>query len=325
MKLASALAVLALVAVPSSDKLVFGVKEGTKLSRSFEQSLEMHKRSMTMKIGDNEIPPEALESAVFDSSFTETVEVEDDFKKTDDERPLQLARKYVTLKHVGEDKVQMAGMPEAQETKKDKETDLEGKSVLFRWDAEKDAYAKEWIGDGADGALLEKLKEDMDLRGLLPSKAVSEGDTWTIDLKEFSDVLGPGGKFGFKKDDPKDDDDDDGFEENVKGELTCTYKGISEIGGKKLARIAAVGEATTFDDEDKEDGPKLHIDFSMQLEGEFLWDPAAKHLASYELGGDVTAKLTLTQDIEMGDRSAELEMTVDLEGKMKIEGKIEER
>lgn len=325
MKLVSALAVVALVAFPSADKLVFGVKEGTKLSRTFEQSLQMHKRSMSVSIAGQEVPAEALEESVFESSFEETIEVEDDFEKVDDERPLVLVRKYAKLKHVSEDKVRMLGMPEAQESKEDKESALDGTTVRFRWDDEKDEHAKEWVGDGADDELLEELEEDMDLRAILPSKAVSEGDTWTIDLKEHAEVLGPGGDFAFKSADDDEDDDDDGFEENLKGELTCTFKGIADIGGKKLARIAAIGKASTFDDQEQDEGGTMHIEFAMDLEGEFLWDPTAKRLASYELTGAVTAKLTIEQELGEGDQTAKLEMKIDLEGEMKVEGKVEER
>ena len=86
----------------------------------------------------------------------------------------------------------MPGMPEAKEEKKEKESKLAGKTVLFRWNEEKDRYDKEWVGEGATDELLEGVEEDMDLRRLLPEKSLSEGDTWKIDLKEFGDIIGPG-------------------------------------------------------------------------------------------------------------------------------------
>jgi hypothetical protein len=322
MKLASALAALVLAVVPSADKLAFGAKEGTKLAKTFESHMEMEKRSMTISIGGNELPAELGEKATMEMNEDKTVEVEDEYRKTGDDRPLLLARHYTTLKKKTGSNMDMH-MPgqEAKEETKEPESKLEGKTVLFRWDAEKEKYAREWVGAGADDELLAGVEEDMDLRRLLPSKSVSVGDTWTIDLKEFGEILGPGGKLGF---DDKDDNDDE-FEEHLKGEATCTYKGEREVDGKKLARIATVCKASTFQDKEEETGQKVHMTFELELEGEFLWNVAGKHLESYEMSGDITSKLEMKQELEMQGRKAELLVTIDLAGKMTEKATFEEK
>jgi hypothetical protein len=161
----------------------------------------------------------------------------------------------------------------------------------------------------------------MDLRDLLPGKAVSEGDTWTIDLKEFGEILGPGGKLGFEGDDDEDEDSD--FEDNLTGEVTCTYKGTKAVDGRKLARIATVCKAKTFQDEAaKEDEPAMHMEFDFTIEGDFLWDVDGKHIASYDLDGEVAADMKLTQEFDMNGETGELLIRVALGGKIEVEGEF---
>lgn len=320
MKLLLTLAACAVLAPVTSDKLVFGPKEGTKLGRTFEFHMELSKKSMTLTMGGHELPKELGEQATLEFSFKQHVEVEDEFRKLAEGRPALLARHFTKLSDENTSTVQMVGMEEPKEESKHKESKLEGLHVLFRWDTEKDEYTKEWEGDKGDSALLEGLKEDMDLRLLLPDKALADGDTWEVDLKEFGALFGPGGDLGFEGDD-KDDDHD--FEKNLKGAVTCTFKGVEEVEGRKLARIAAACKASSFQDKHEDDGPKMHMSLEFDLEGEFLWDVEGKHFASYELGGETTGTLEMKQEIDIGGgQKHELQMNVELAGKVGMKGEF---
>lgn len=324
MKIVLALIALFVLAPAPADTVAFGPKEGTKVEKSFEVRMKLEKRSMTMSVAGQELPAEMLEAATMDLSSDQKVVVEDEYTKVGDDRPLVLSRHFTKLSDVSEQKVLMIGMEEAQEHKREKESKLADQTVLFRWNEKESRYDKEWVGKGPDDALLEGLEEDMDMRDLLPSKAVSDGDTWTIDVKEFTEFLGPGGKLAFKSDDPDDDDDEDAdFEDNLTGEVTCTYKGTKEVDGRKLARIAAVCKAKTFQDsEAKEDQPAMHMDFDLDLEGEFLWDLEGKHLASYAMSGEVASEMKLTQELEMNGEKGELLIKISLAGTMEIESEF---
>lgn len=322
MKTILALLAFVVLAPNTFDTLAFGPKEGAKLAKRFEQHVELEKQSMTMSMGGRELPAELLEDAVFDLEFHTKVEVEDEYEKVGDGRPLVLSRAYSSLSESETEKIHMPGMPEAQETKKEKSTALEGQTVLFNWDDEKDEYAKTWSGEGADDELLKKLEEDMDLRALLPKKSLAKGDTWKIDLREFQDLFGPGGRFGFKEDGEEDDDDDSGFEDNLTGEVTCTYEGESEVDGRKLARVALACEAQTFMTPGKDDEPVGKMTFAFDLEGSALWDVEGKHLSSYELGGNVTTKIEMTQVIDGGGQKHELEIQIELGGEFKVTGEV---
>ncbi|MBI5364823.1 MAG: hypothetical protein HZA53_16725 [Planctomycetes bacterium] len=317
MKTLLALLAFALLAPAASDTLAFGPKEGTKLEKTFDMHMQLEKRSMTMSIGGHELPAEMTDDAVMDMDKKRHVVVVDEYEKLGDGKPLALVRHFTALSDVDVQKTQMVGMPEPKEEKKEKESKLLDKQVRFHWNAEKARFDKEWVGDEADAELLEKLKEDMDLRGILPEKAVAEGDTWKIDLKEFGDLLGPGGNLGLSE-----KEDDNQFEDNLEGEATCTYKGVKEVDGRKLARIATVCKATSSMKEEKEDGPKIDMHFKLELEGEFLWDVEAHHLASYSIEGTVTADMDMSMDLDIQGQQHALEMHVELGGTMEVGGEF---
>lgn len=319
MKLAAAALAFLSISPAPADTLAFGPAEGTTLEKRFEASMELEKRSISMSVGDRELPAEMLADSVMDMEFKKTIVVQDEYKKVDGERTLALERNYATLSDVHDSKIQMPGMPEAKEEKKEKESKLLDKTVLFSWNADEDRYDKKWVGEGGSEKLLEGVEEDMDLRRLLPQKAVSVDDTWKVDLIEFGDILGPGGDLGFTAEDEEEDDDQ--FEENLTGEAVCTYAGTKEVEGRKLAVIQITCKASTFQEKD-EGEREMRIDFSLDLKGEALWDVSAKHLASYELGGDVTAEMKITQAMEVQGQSHDLVVKVDMGGKFDVEGKF---
>ena len=320
MKLVLALFALVAFAPAASDTLAFGPKEGTKLEKSFHQHIALEKRSMTMSIGGRELPAELLENAVFDLEFETKVDVVDEYEKVGDGRPTRLLRTYDALTDAETTRIQMVGMPEPKEEKKEKESALEKKTIVFRWNSEKDQFDKEWKDSKGDEELLKGVEEDMDLRKLLPEKAVSKGDTWKLELADAKELFGPGGKFAFKvKDETKDKDSDSGFDDNLKGDVECTYNGEKEVDGKKHARIALACKAATSMNPDGDENI-ASMTFEFELEGELLWDTAARHFVSYELSGDVTTKLQIVQKIPVQNEERELVIDLELGGKVEFEG-----
>lgn len=324
MKLVLAVFATLALAPVSSDTLAFGPKEGTKLEKSFHQHITLEKRTMTMSLGERDLPAELTEKAVFDLEFETKVDVVDEYEGVDGGRPTRLARTYASLADSETTRIQMVGMPELKEEKKEKESALEKKTVVFRWNGEKERYDKTWRGDEGDEELLKGVEEDMDLRALLPTKSITKGDTWKVDLAEAKELFGPGGKFAFKvKDEEKDKDKDSGFEDNLKGEVECTYEGEKEVDGKKLARVALACKATTKMAPSEDDGALQSMDFEFDLEGELLWDAAARHFVSYELGGDVTTNLVIQRKVEAKGQQHDFTIRLELGGKLELEGKAE--
>lgn len=325
MKLWLACSAFALLAPLAPEKLVFGPKESTKLEKRFEMGMQLEKRSMTMSVDGNDLPEAMTKDTVMEVESKQTVVVVDEYRKVEDGRPMLLARKFDALAETENQSMKMPGMPEPQDKTTEKKSELTGHTVLFRWDDEKSEYGPEWEGDGPDDELLAGLEEDMDLRGLLPEKPVSEGDSWELDIETFGKLLSPGGELGIDDEDDKEEDEDDEFEKNLKGEARCTFQGVKEVDGRKLARISAVCKATTHQEEENEDGQTVHMAFEMELEGEFLWDLEGKHLASFEMDGDVTARMEMRQSMDIGGAEHKLLITMELGGRMELEAEFERK
>ncbi len=322
MRLVATLIALVAIAPTPADKVAFGPEKGLKLEKRFEMKMHLEQKSMRMSIGDNDLPSELTSSAEMELKSHQKVVVADEYREVGDEHADVLARKFVEMADSSEEHVKMPGMEEAQDHSREKKSDLEGETVIFRWNEKDGEFKKEWDGEGADNALLEKLEQDMDFVKILPSKGVEVGDSWELDLADFDQILGPGGELGFKGDEDDNDDDNTDFQDNLAGEVKCTYKGMEEEGGRKLARIAAVVTGKTFQDQEQGEGGQLHMAFDLNLEGEFLWDVAAKHLASYRLGGEMTSEMKLTQEVDMGGKTGEIVIHIELGGTMEIEGEI---
>lgn len=314
MNLLAPVSTLLLLAPLAADKLAFGPKEGTELEKKFHITVALEKQSLSMTIGGQELPKEMLDGATMTVEMEQTVTVRDAFKKMEDGKPLELEREYVELESKQSSEFGMPGMPEPQVEEKDKPTKLEGKTVVFTWDAKAEEYAKKWSGDGAGDELLEKLEEDMDLRVLLGDGSADVGESWTLEGEDLDALLDiPGGDFGFEDDDEENDDD---FGDNLKGRATLTYKGAEEVGGRRVARITIEGNATTHVDV-AEDGGTGKMEFSLEFRGEALWSLDGLHLVSQSIECDLTMKLEMEQDIDAGGGEQTLVMRAELAGTMK--------
>src|SRR5262249_29772967 len=112
-------------------------------------------------------------------------------------RPTKLERSFDELSGKSRSKFEFEGMggeeggPE--EDANDESSSLQGKSVTFAWDKDAEKYDLAFAEGKGDEDLLKDLEEDMDLRGILPTKSVSQGDSWDLDAKLFQHVLSPGG------------------------------------------------------------------------------------------------------------------------------------
>jgi hypothetical protein len=72
---------------------------------------------------------------------------------------------------------------------------LEEKTLVFRWDADGSRYDCSLERGDGHAAALARLREDLDLRGLLPQEDVAVGATWEVEPTALLDVLAQGGDF----------------------------------------------------------------------------------------------------------------------------------
>lgn len=326
---------LALAAfLPAADEMRFAPEEGSSLTKTFVAESKMTSESFRITMDGREIPSEMLGELELSIDSSDTYEFSDEYQKLGKGRPEKLQRKFETAE--AKQTTSMKGMPGAEEgtsndTVEERVSKLAGKTVLFTWNAEKDAFDKKFHESQGDDALLEKLQEDIDLRGFLPEKGVAEGDTWDIEPKAFNVVVQPGGDLAMtKKDEETSADKPDGpgaqLAENLKGKATATYKGTRDVDGVKCGVIEVKAELETSAEFTPEDVPggegKAELKATMELEGEVLWDLAAGHVHAADIHGTQTATMKITASMEMGGQSHSMIQEIDLGGDVKTTLKV---
>jgi hypothetical protein len=313
-----------LLASAPSDEIEFGISKGTKLTKEFTMSLELEKKDASLTIGGHEMPKELLDKMEMNMSFGQSIEFEDEYVDMDGARPKELVRHYRKATNSSAEHTLMPGS-DPTDKKKERESPLVDHDVAFTWNAKENEYERAFRGEKADAKLLEKLKEDTDLRKLLPEGSVKVGDTWKLDAKVFDNLVTPGGNLHFKDDaegeDGKDDDDSNfDLEKNATGEIEAKYEEKREVDGVQLAVITLKAHIASHSDKAAKSKVPMKMEITFDVEGEFLWDLEHKHVRSYEMHGPAQVTIHGSSEIEANGKKAELKMRFDLEGEMKAGG-----
>lgn len=294
---------LALVAVfvPAGTMPRFAPADATTLKKTIVTESHVKAKSETMKIDDEEHERE-VEYSVDDES---KCVVTDKYVKSKEGRPLHLER---TFEELTSESTQSSGDEEDGPIKREQESALTSKTVIFKWDDKKDEYAISFEDDKGDAELLADLDEDLDFRAFLPPNEVKEDATWTVDGSLAKVLMFPGGDLKMKT---ADDDEDEversakinrSMRENLKGKFTATFKGAREEGEKKLAVIELKGEFKTLGEADSEKQGKTELDVTITLSGELVWDVGGNHVHSVEMQGEdhTTYSMSIEGDDDEG-------------------------
>jgi hypothetical protein len=342
------LAVLASPLVLSSgltrEKVHFAPAEGASVTKDFSLTgkFELDDMQVLMNGAENEMMPK-MEMTM---GWEQAVKVIDQYVKVAEGKPGELQRRY---DDIGQDmkvdvSMEMMGQSQDQSMTGTGTSKLEGKTVAFRWDESAEEYTKAFEeGSEGDSALLEDLQEDMDLRMLLPSEDVSEGDEWDIPLTSLVDLFSPGGDL---KMDIEMSGEDPGmgmggpgdpqlmsnmremFGESVKGTATAKYTGMRDVDGQSCGVIEIKIDIESANDlKDKvEDmmGDKLpegmsasidsfDVTFTYEGGGELLWDLRGGHAKGLDLKGDVSLQMDMAMAMNVG-QEMNIEMSMDMSG-----------
>ncbi len=307
--------------VGPDDKLAYQPSPDASVTKVFTVSGEYALDSIDLIVNGQDVAGMIPDIEVNLKQETK-IEVTDIAKKVAEGRPLELLRTFEALS--GEMNMNIspaeAEMPEFTSA-----SELEGKTVLFKWNEEKQEYERSYPDGDGDAELLEGLEEDMDLRVFLPSSDVSEGDTWTVELADLQHVIAPGGNLrllpvgqeidveSMKPFEEIFGDFGKKIGELLEGECTCTYKGTHDEGGARVAEIDIDVElATTLDlaevlnkairaaIEQQGVGEQVDIsvdaaDLNLDFEGtgSLLWNLDAGRMHAFQLGGDATIAIDL--------------------------------
>jgi hypothetical protein len=329
---------------PADEKISFHPVEGTSVTKTFTNT-------MTYGLDNMEVLMNGEENAMMpdiemDMETISSITVTDTYGKVTDARPASLTRAFDEVSteismDMSADGAVGAGMgsPTGSGT-----SPLEGKAVNFVWSDDEGEYVVNWTEDNEDEDedLLTNLVEDMDARGLLPTRDLAIGDSYDIALVSLIDVLAPGGDLKLDvemdgMDSPMGPTGDpqmmsnlrEMFGDMLEGKATGTLREVREIDEAKIAVIGLDIQVDTANDmsemlmdimgSEMPEGMELSLDrvdveFALEAKGELLWNITAGHIHSLSIEGDSAMAMDMEMGMDFGGQSMTIEMSMEMSG-----------
>ena len=340
--LSAALAVPTLLAFTGqADKIAFSPAAGSSIVKTFTTTTNMELDDMQMSM--NGEPSPMTPDMEMTMETVNVVTVTDEYGEIKGGQPAMLTR---TFDEIGAEMemdlvVSMMGNEESQAPTGSGSSELEGSSVVFKWNDETSEYDVSFAeGEEGEAELLESLAENMDVRGLLPTDELAEGDSYDIELTALIDVLAPGGDL---KLDMEIEGQEQGamgpdaammsdfrrfFEDMLEGKATGKYVGTRDVAGVMVAVIEIEIEIDASADMSdlatemmgQEELPvemsidRLDVQMTYEGGGELLWNMAAGHIHSLDLTADITVAMDMAMAMDMGGQAMDLGMEMAMSG-----------
>lgn len=310
----------------AEDKLVFDPKVPSKVTKDFV--VEHHLALQTLKLEDNGVEQLIQRGLNLDTKLT--VRTVDQYLGCAGGRPTILRRLIDDANlHVDVTFREGSGSDKVGTDAIDAKSPFEGISTVFTWIPEENGYGRFYDEREGDEEFLPNLAEDLDLRALLPGKAVSPGDEWKIEPALLMDWVAPGGdipmQFSRKKDDRFVRTLTLGvggglslvFGGEVKGTISARYDRRETQGDASLAVIALSVDVQTDRDqtliaqnmispEELLDGVLVRrsaVKWKMKGEGTARWNMTANRFESLELAGGEEVAYDLELSTARGGKS----------------------
>jgi hypothetical protein len=294
-----------------------------------------------------------MPSITMNFTTNQKIVVTDDYVANRESAPKKLKRRF---DEIGSDvtmsmKMEVMGESHDQDKTSKSKSPLVGKTVTFTWDGDAKEYKKAFDPASDNTDVLKGLKEDMDLRVLLPENEVKEGDEWDVNVKSLAGVLGPGGDLALVPEDKDSSGMDMGMSggmssmsemlgEMLEGDAKAKFTGMRDVGGAKMAvikltvKIASSKDMTDIVKEamKKQKLPQdmemkfdhMDVDLKIEGEGELVWDIAAGHAHSFEMSGPVHVNMDMSMKITPpGQGAMSIEQRMELSGTSNLSAKFE--
>lgn len=322
------------------EEFKFAVASGSALSRTIVQETEMSLDDMSVYQNEQDMSG-MMGKFEITAKNKMTVKVSDKFLEMGEGAPTKLQRTFESLGNSTSMSMQADNpMIPSQDREMQGKSELQGKVVLFTRDG--DGYKKTFGPDTTgDDEMLAGLEEDMDFRGLVPSGSKSVGDTWSVELPAFKNVLAPGGNLRIEIEESG--GDDMGFGSmgsegslaeqlgDLEGEVKAEFTKVEREGGAKIAVVKLTYEIKSAQDmsekaresieknKDKMGGAEVEIEsadveLKFKGEGELRWDLAANHLIALELSGEMSMAMENAMKMDMMGTSMRMRMAMDMSG-----------
>lgn len=333
------------------DGIAFHPEAGTTLDKVFEISSEFALDSVSLMVDGQDVGA-MLGQVELTVESSATVAVSDVYKAVADGRPLELLRTFERLENAMT--MSFSQAPEMPEIAV--ESELEGKTVAFKWNEDKGEYELSFHESEGGDDLLEGLEEDMDLRFLLPAGEVEVDDSWKVEIIDLLPLTMPGGNLHFASEDAEMDEEAmemfEGFMESlgakvgdlIDGQCVCTYKGTRDEAGTRVGEIQIEIEAsgsidlreillqifeTAMAQAPAEVEANMDIgtaDLSVEYKGSgvLLWNLAAGRVHSLALDGEVGFGFKLDAEFEANGESHGVDAALEMSGEMQNEVSTEE-
>lgn len=314
------------------DLPVLAPAEGSSATRTVEINFELELLSVTMQQGDESQEIDVEQTQTYQQAWSAT----DTYGKTEDGRMRRLLRAYSGMS------ASITNTSPEGDSTEEEASELDGKQVVFLWDAEAGEYRAEWAeGFEGDEVLLEGLQCDLDMSYLLPSSELEVDETFTLDAMAFSPVLDYGGELSYRG---EDEDDEKSNQQqaleraikNLTGDLTGTFKGVAEEDDRRLYKLAYEFEIAGTGDfsseiEPPEDAPvsmsgeeTVVADMTWKGTAELVFDLGAKRLHSFSMQAEMGVKLQNKASLEIeGQGQMEFSQNVELEGPFSMQVSVE--
>ena len=320
-----------LLAFVAADELRFAPKDASEVKKKLNIQVEFNIDKLEISANGETIPPEAL-GDISDKSVTLKLsqEVSEVYSAVKDGRPTDLLRTYDAFE---------VGMEAGDKSEKKSIDELVGKTVRFKWNADKSDYDVSFHEAKGDEALLKTLAADMDMRVLLPESKVAEGAKWKVPGKSVMPVFFPGLRTAdidpSKLEGPAKEMFDmarDEFAAQMEKaaadlELKCDYAGKRDEAGRELAEVHVVSDSKLEFDlskllqqvVEKQGGTTADVRATIRLdvrgEGKALWDQKEKRLASFEMDADLGLTLSVKAQGEADGESVDFSAEAHASGK----------
>jgi hypothetical protein len=146
-----AVGVATLLVAGPTDEVLFRPAEGLSLTRKFETKNEMVLDDMSITMNGQPFPSPEMDMTM---RMSGTIVVADAFESVKEGKPAVMRRRFDTIKSTAAVNMESPMMPQGMDTDIDSLSELEGKTVVFRWNAEEQAYDASFPDDSGDAELL---------------------------------------------------------------------------------------------------------------------------------------------------------------------------
>lgn len=334
------------------EKIRFAPAEGSSATKTFSTKTELTLDHMSISMNGNDMP--GMPEMDMTMTQTQSVAVSDDYVSMADGQPKKLKRRFDTMDSNSSVSMKMEMMGQSQDNSHSAKavSKLAGKTVVFSWDSDSKEYKKAF--DPAEDAaeMLAGLKEDMDLRVLLPDHEVKVGEEWAVDVKSLIHVLAPGGDMSFRPEESEAADMsmnmmggagmssmNDLLSDLLEGEAKATLADVSEKDGKRIASIKFTVKISSSKDmtelvqeamknaklpEGVEmDVDHVDVDFKLEGEGELRWNLSSNTLLGFELSGPVHMNMDMAMAIDGQGQQMKFDQSMEMSGTTTLTVKVD--